>query len=146
MVKAVFFCVSAFLFVPLYWDDKSILVDGVVGAALIISIRVCFVAICTGGRCICFLFLYFCVPPYWGDRLVLLAGVVSGWRRPEYLYQNLFCISLVADVFVLYFWISVLLLIEETDLYWWQGWWVGGTQGASTATVLQVKRHHHHNG
>ena len=28
----------------------------------------------------------------------------------------------MADVFVLYFCISVFLLIEETDLNWWQGW------------------------
>ena len=47
----------------------------VVGAALIISIRVCFVTICTSGRCICFLFLYFCFPPYWGNWLELVAGV-----------------------------------------------------------------------
>ena len=29
---------------------------------------------------------------------------------------------LVADVFVLYFCISVFLLIEEINLNWWKGW------------------------
>ena len=56
-----YFFISVFLFVPLYREDKRILVDGVVGAAQMISIRVGFVANDSVLVAVFVFVLYFCI-------------------------------------------------------------------------------------